>query len=453
VRSHVRDGAYGWHGAPVPRAIVERLDGIAVPDYEDYFAALSRSPLRDEICPALPVETSRGCWWGQKSQCTFCGLNGTGMTYRSKSPERVRAEFASLAARYGITRLQVVDNILDMGHLRTVLPELARAGAPYQLFYEVKANLKRDQVATLAAAGVTKVQPGIEALHDDALALMAKGNSAAINLQLLKYAREHGIACVWLLLVGFPGEQDDWHEQVARWLPLVYHLQPPAAIVRVRYDRFSVYHQHPERYGLRLRPLPSYATVYPVAPERMADLAYFFIDDVAPAPATRGIQALADRLGEWRRAFAQPVRPVLCVTDRGEALDFLDTRPCATRRRTTLEGRDADVYRACDPAVTVAELTRRLAHADVHAEAVHAALLRLVDERLVLEVHGRWLALGVPGDQPAFHAPEDSPGGWLRSLERPLTESVRRAIARIRGAGAEREAPAMALAATIGEKG
>ncbi len=36
----------------------------------------------------VPYETSRGCWWGQKKHCTFCGLNPLGMNYRAKSPER-----------------------------------------------------------------------------------------------------------------------------------------------------------------------------------------------------------------------------------------------------------------------------------------------------------------------------------------------------------------------------
>jgi len=450
VRAHARARTYARGRAPVPRAVVERLDTVAVPDYDDYFTALAGSSLRGDIYPALSVETSRGCWWGQKSQCTFCGLNGTGMAYRSKSPERVRAEFSALAGRYGVTRLNVVDNILDMHHLRTVLPALAEGGAPYRLFYEIKANLRRDQVAVLAAAGVTKVQPGIEALHDGVLALTAKGNTATINLQLLKYAREHGIWCVWLLLVVFPGEDDRWHEDVARWLPSVYHLQPPTAIVRVRYDRFSVYHQHPDRYGLRLRPFANYAAVYPVTPEAMAELAYFFVDEGAPAGATPGMQALARRVEEWRRLFAQPVRPVLCVSDHGDALDLLDTRPCAPRRRTILEALDAEVYRGCDPAVTADELIRRLVRPGVSAEAVRAALDRLADLRLVLELHGRWLALGVAGEQPAFHAREDSPGGWLRSLERPLAESIRRALARVRGTAPERAEPAIAVPTAIG---
>ena len=72
-----------------------RLDQTAVPDYGDYFAALRQTPLGPHIRPALPFESSRGCWWGAKHHCTFCGLNGAGMSFRSKSPRRVLARGAA----------------------------------------------------------------------------------------------------------------------------------------------------------------------------------------------------------------------------------------------------------------------------------------------------------------------------------------------------------------------
>src|SRR6185503_19668701 len=110
--------------------------------------------------------------------------NGTGMKYRSKSPARVLTELSELSTRYGVRSLQFVDNILDTSYFKTVLPQLAAAGSDYILFYEVKANLKREQVRVLAQAGVRFIQPGIESLDDNVLRLIGKGNSALMNLQL-----------------------------------------------------------------------------------------------------------------------------------------------------------------------------------------------------------------------------------------------------------------------------
>jgi radical SAM superfamily enzyme YgiQ (UPF0313 family) len=145
------------------------------------------------VRPGLLVETSRGCWWGQKHHCTFCGLNGHGMTFRSKSSERVVQEFEAVTSRYGLRRLEVVDNILDMSHIRTALTSVARAQPGYELMYETKANLSYDQLRILAAAGVHWIQPGIESLHDRVLKLMDKGITACINISLLKAARTLGI--------------------------------------------------------------------------------------------------------------------------------------------------------------------------------------------------------------------------------------------------------------------
>jgi ribosomal peptide maturation radical SAM protein 1 len=131
--------------AEAPRASVQQMDRTPTPDFDDYFSALRLSPLRDFISPGLAMETSRGCWWGKVHHCTFCGLNGGNMAFRSKSSDRVVSELKELSGKYGIRKFNIVDNILDLSYIQTVLPRLA-AGEPYTLFFETKANLKRDQL-------------------------------------------------------------------------------------------------------------------------------------------------------------------------------------------------------------------------------------------------------------------------------------------------------------------
>ena len=52
----------------------------------------------------LLYEGSRGCWWGEKHHCTFCGLNAQAMTFRAKSSEQVAQEMDGLSSRYNTTR-------------------------------------------------------------------------------------------------------------------------------------------------------------------------------------------------------------------------------------------------------------------------------------------------------------------------------------------------------------
>ena len=152
------------------------------------------------------VETSRGCWWGAKHHCTFCGLNGDTMAFRSKSPARAFDEIDGLTRRHGIDKVGCVDNILDMDYVATLFPQLAASGLQLELFYEVKSNLRYDQLLTLRHGGMRQIQPGIESFSDQVLQLMDKGVTGLQNIQLLRWSEELGIDCAWNLLAGFPGE-------------------------------------------------------------------------------------------------------------------------------------------------------------------------------------------------------------------------------------------------------
>src|SRR5262249_10493752 len=67
-----RNGISVDNGQP-PR--IRNLDALPFPDFDDYFDLLDRAgtPFRER---QVTFETARGCWWGEKIQCTFCGLNG-----------------------------------------------------------------------------------------------------------------------------------------------------------------------------------------------------------------------------------------------------------------------------------------------------------------------------------------------------------------------------------------
>ena len=89
------------------------LDDLPIPDFSEYYQRVEKSPLKESIHPALLLETARGCWWGAKQHCTFCGLNGSFMEFRSKSPQAFAEEVLALAARHQVMDIAVSDNILD----------------------------------------------------------------------------------------------------------------------------------------------------------------------------------------------------------------------------------------------------------------------------------------------------------------------------------------------------
>jgi len=408
-----------------PRPVFRDLDALPVPDFGDYFDALASSRFAAAVRPGLPLETSRGCWWGAVRHCTFCGLNGSSMAFRSKSPGRVMAEIHALEARYGISRFETVDNILDMDYFKNVLPALAtdaetNGGARRRIFYEVKANLRRSQVELLRRAGINWLQPGIESLHSEVLALMNKGIQAWQNVQLLRACREQGVRLSWNFLWGFPGEDDAWYAEMAAWLPALEHLQPPSGMVRVRYDRFSPYHQRPETFGLALTAAPAAAHVYPLPPAELGDLAYYFADAGRPdvftgaggevAAGRPGVRAMEAALLPWQMAFWRGELPLLTVADDGAALAVEDTRSLAAERRCELTGLDRAVYLACEEAPAAARVASIVAAPEGD---VAAAVDRLRARHLLLAVDRRLLALGLRPPVPPLPEVGDFPGGTI----------------------------------------
>ncbi|WP_249151492.1 RiPP maturation radical SAM C-methyltransferase [Bradyrhizobium liaoningense] len=130
------------------------MDALPIPDYADYFAQLPSMSEAARVRPSIPFESSRGCWWGQKHHCTFCGLNGEGMAFRAKSAPRVLSEIETLHAEFGIGRFAATDNILGMSHIDGVLGRLAeRPAHGFRFFYEIKANMDEAQLEKAGARG------------------------------------------------------------------------------------------------------------------------------------------------------------------------------------------------------------------------------------------------------------------------------------------------------------
>lgn len=340
--------------------LVRDLDALPVPDYEDYFAALQGSAVGHSVVPTLLIETSRGCWWGVRSHCTFCGLNGNAMTFRRKSPERVLAEIDELVGRWGVSFLEATDNILDMRFFEDLLPALAKRGGSPELFFEVKANLDRRQVELLAAAGVRRIQPGIESLSDGVLSRMRKGTRGVQNLQLLKWCREVGIDVEWNLLYGFPGETREEYRQCLDLLAGARGLEPPGACAPIRLDRFSPYFADPAAHGFTaVRPMAAYSHLYPFPEASLQRIAYYFEYDYSPEADPGPVaQEVVRYVDEWRQ---RPERGHLRLrTLDDQRILLTDTRQGAPCPQLELAGVERAAYEHCDSARTPSGLRRHL---------------------------------------------------------------------------------------------
>ena len=409
----------------IPVAKIRELDTLPTPDYRDYFQTLKSNRYRNYIIPGLPFESSRGCWWGAVSHCTFCGLNGGGIGFRVKSSQRVVEELSELTERYNIKNLEAVDNILDMAYFKTLLPALETKG--YTLFFETKSNFNRQHIEQLYRAGVRWVQPGIESLDTRILKLMGKGCAAWQNIQLLKFCRQWGIRVAWSIIAGFPGEDDNWYEEMAELIPKLTHFNP-GDFTRLRYDRFSLYHNNPKHYGLELEPSELYRYVYPLTEEQLANMVYFFEPMGEPQQQRRllgvgsellpGQSRVHKEVEAWGKEWSS--EPVVLSARRvdGDTVEITDSRSCAFLPRYLITGLGTRLLDLCDSALTALQLENCLPeNLSLATESVAVAINDLCEKKLMVIVDGRYLSLTSQEPfQPLY--PPVFPGGYL--LHKPL---------------------------------
>jgi ribosomal peptide maturation radical SAM protein 1 len=385
--------------APLPS-----MGDVPMPDHDDYFGDLPNMSFRAEIAPSwIPFESARGCWWGQKHHCTFCGLNGTSMKFRSKAAARTLEEITTLSKRHKVTHFNATDNIIEMSYFDDFLPAVTQSGWGFHFFYETKANLKKGQVAAMATAGVREIQPGIESLSTPILSLMKKGTTALQNIRTLKWALEHRIEVGWNLIYGFPGEDPADYQKMAALVPSLLHLEPPSCSL-LEVHRFSPYHAATDRFPLRLvGPKPFYRHVYPLDEATLADIAYVFdYEYTSPQDPTTYAQPLLEAIEQWERGW----RGATLEYRRGpDFLEIVDSRG-GQRAHHQLGDIEAKIYLALDASTTassiVHELQKDAKHGDVvpSLSEVESFLKKLALLRLVYEEDGRYLSLAIPARPP-----------------------------------------------------
>ncbi len=344
-----------------PAPLLRDLDILPYPNYDDFVQHWRFTPITPARKVQMVLETSRGCWWGEKNHCRFCGLNNHELPYRAKSPERAMAEIMHLAGRYGFPEIMPVDNILNMSYFKTLLPALRGRQPGIRLFYETKANLKKEQVQLLREAGVRRIQPGIESFSANVLKLMHKGVTPWQNIQLLKWCRQYEVDVAWNLLYGFPGENSQDYRDTLEIVQAISHLHPPMAYGWIGLHRFSPMFQNPEHYHLRqIRPLAAYAHLYPFPEAVRRNLAYFFEFDFDGKEKTEyWFQPIKAAVELWQ---AQSESICLAVSQRdGQGITVLDTRPHRLADRFRFNQWEAAVLEYCDEPRTLAQVQAFLA--------------------------------------------------------------------------------------------
>jgi ribosomal peptide maturation radical SAM protein 1 len=333
------------HGEPF-----KDMDTLPLPDYREYHEQHKRFLPMSKLSAVpmeIPYETSRGCWWGQKHHCTFCGFEEEAIAFRQKSPHRVIKDLHLLLGTNPSKTVSMTDSIMPYVYFRTLLPRLAGRFPGVTIFYEEKANLSLAQVLALKQAGIAAIQPGIESLSSSLLNSMKKGVRARQNLALLRYARSADVDLHWHLLWGLPGDEVESYKEILSMLPLIHHLQPPRGMVHLSIDRFSPYFSRPHEFGVsRIRPLAGYYDFLPKEAD-ISLIAYHFTATYSSGShdSVELIEKLWQEVARWKAAWQEmdgvPDHDLRLFRTHG-TLALLDTRDLwREKRRYTLGEKEA----------------------------------------------------------------------------------------------------------------
>ena len=387
-------------GAEAPA--LERMDLAEHPDIGDFQEAWQASPFAGTQTPRCLMETSRGCWWGARNRCLFCGQASARLDFRSKTPGRVADELEAMSRAQPDAMVIITDEIINPRFFDTLLPEIIRRDLGARIVYfEVRPDLTRAQLELLKQAGVHRLEVGIESLSTAVLGLVRKGVTALQCLQFLKWCQELGISVVWNWLWGFPGEPGEAYARLAALAASISHLTPPNYAGTFRLDRFSPYFVQPEAYRISaIDAYPAYRWVYPFPAESLRRLAYYFtcrIEGVQEA-VDHYTEPLARAIAAWKEIHA---RASLSYVDEGHRTVIVDRRqPGEEPACTALDGCHRTLFLACGQIRTLPELALTLQKEEgvpCTERAVAELMEPLVEEGWVARDDDAYLSLALAG--------------------------------------------------------
>ncbi len=239
---------------------IGKMNDLPVPDFSDYFREVNSIPPAKRFFPVLPVEFSRGCWWGR---CAFCNLNLQWSGYRAKSAERMMEEVLYLARRYSVLDFAFMDNVLPRRDALKFFRQISRQNLDLGFFAEIRAGQSREEIMAMAKGGLSEIQVGIEALSSSLLKRMGKGVKLIDNLAAMRHAEEAGIRLSGNLILHFPGSTEEEVAETLRVLDLVLPYRP-LKTVSFWLGLESPVYMNPDKYSIwGLKPHPFFAELFP----------------------------------------------------------------------------------------------------------------------------------------------------------------------------------------------
>ena len=374
------------------------MNKTPVPDFDEYFYARKEGGYQwcDEAQEVLlPIETARGCWWGVKNHCTFCGLNRAGMEFRSKRVDDVIHQLDELSRRYGILDFNAIDNIIEPEYIDKLFGQLSAANTDIRLHYEVRPSLSRSQLKHMRKGGLFSIQPGVESFSTHILKLMRKHTTGVRNLELIKWSTYYGINNLYNILLRFPGETAEDYRTQCDVISKIHHFQAPWAIAKARADRGSPMYTEPESQSIsRLVPSACYDYLFPKDRFNLSRVSYYFEHEMSNTVDDAQYDEIFAAVDYWQARWRQRPRPYLRYRKAWATIIINDGRNGSPKSSTYTDDY-ATLYEYCNDAHSRKEISAKFDD----APWVEGALEEFVDKDLMVHLDNRYLSLALPENQ------------------------------------------------------
>lgn len=166
---------------------------------------------------AVPLQTKLGCHFG----CVYCTYRKIeGNTYRLFDRSGVVESVVRLSGS-GLRQIEFVDNVFNSpyGHAMSICEELARLRHK-ALLYSLELNpfhIDDALLSMMERAGFKGIGITAESVSDKVLAALGKGYHAERVYYTAEVVRRHKLPCVWIFMLGGPGETEKTVEETLRF--------------------------------------------------------------------------------------------------------------------------------------------------------------------------------------------------------------------------------------------
>ena len=382
---------------------VENLDELPIPDFSPYLEFLKNHiDGSKRFIPRFPIEISRGCWWNRGGKgCRFCNLNLQWHGYRHKSAKRIQKEIKGITEKYHTLSISFMDNVIPVSILKEALKGLSFLKTDLNLFGELRAPIKLEDLMELWRSGLKRIQVGIEALSSSLLKKINKGVKLIENIQVMKYCEAHGTPQLEAnLIMEFPLSDRKEVNETLKTIESVYIFRPIKAIpFWLGYD--SPIHRDYKRFGLKgTYNHPYYSYIFPkdilkklqlIVQSYRGNLRY---QKEIWKPVKEKVRWWEETY--WKLKKRAGSEPLLSYMDGGEFLIIQQRDPEGNDMSHRLRGDSRKIYLFCEEIRDVDEISDRFLH--IPREQILRFLNMMVQKRLMFKEEDMFLSLAIPKD-------------------------------------------------------